>query len=384
MSNISKSTDLTIIAHLPHYKNSNNEFSAYEPYVREIEIWASLFKTITIYTEITHILPKFGIKQLPKNCNVKPIYLKSGSGLKNNLIRLMQIPFASIHIFFIILRADLLHIRGPGITSFIANFINKFLNKKAIVKWATSFDKLPVKSKILNWERKLLLTPPSRTKVLIYGKSNHPNHITFFPVLLSDKELERIEINSTSRNWNEKIRLICVGRLYHLKNFDFVIKALSRFDEKYKDYNWEIWIIGDGEQRKYLEELVIAGSISSKVSFLGSKPFNEVLKYYQQAHIAIMPGMLEGWPKVINEAWATGCIPFVINAGNATYPLSFTDNAGVIFEPDIEAFADELAKLLNKSTAELEEIIKNGKVANHKMTLDKFKEELILVINSLK
>ena len=37
-----KTKTLSIIAHLPH-KKSVNDFYAYEPYVRELEIWSELF-----------------------------------------------------------------------------------------------------------------------------------------------------------------------------------------------------------------------------------------------------------------------------------------------------------------------------------------------------
>lgn len=374
---------LTIIAHLPHYYN-DGKYLAYEPYVREIELWAKLFETVEIYTDVRGAgNPDFGVKTMPDNCEIKPIYMRSGSGLINNALRLIQLPLVFLHVFAILVRADFIQLRSPGSTTFVANILNRLLNKKTIVKWATSFDKIPVKSKILQLERKLLLNPPSNTRVLIYGASNNPRHISFFPALLSTEELNNLADGVKLRKWNDKIKFICVGRMFRFKNFDIAIEGLVHFSKKYPMHDWELYFIGDGEERSKLESMIIEGNISQHVKLLGSLPFDDVLNYYKSAHVAIMPGMFEGWPKVVNEAWATGCIPFVVNVGNATYPFKFNSNSGATFEPNPESFADSLHELLMKAPSDLEKMAINGSIANKEMTLEKFQEKIELLIKSM-
>lgn len=371
---------LVIIAHLYHYKKGDR-FYSYEPYVREIELWSELFDEITIYTDLQkEFKPTFPVKSLPENCIIKDIWMRSGSGLKNNLIRMIQLPFATIRLFFIMRKAEMLHFRSPGITTMISNFLNRFLNKKTIVKWATQFDFIPPLSQSQRFELKLLKNPPSNTKVLIYGKSENPNHVSFFPAIMSKKELDELRLKIQPRDWTGKIRLVSVGRLYRHKNFDTIIEGLTVFSQKYPNHNWEFVMIGDGEERNHIEDLIKKGNLENEVKMLGSRPFDEVLKWYGKSHIAVMPGKYEGWPKVVNEAWATGCIPFVVNYGNAPYPLTFAENSGFSYEANPESFADCLNQIFQKPADELDWIRKNGADANYSMTLEKYKEKINQII----
>lgn len=375
-----KKKSLVIIAHLYHYKK-DGRFYSYEPYVREIELWSDLFDEITIYTDLQkEFKPTFPVKELPENCKVKDIWMRSGSGLKNNLIRMIQLPFATVRLFFILSKAEMLHFRSPGITAMISNFLNRFLNKKTIVKWATQFDFIPPLSQSQRFELKLLKNPPSNTKVLIYGKAEHQNHVSFFPAIMSKEELDELRQKIQPRDWTGKIRLVSVGRLYRHKNFDTIIEGLIVFKQKYPDYDWEFVMIGDGEERNHIEDMIKKGNLENEVKLPGSRPFGEVLEWYGKSHIAVMPGKYEGWPKVVNEAWATGCIPFVVNYGNAPYPLTFAENSGFSYEANPESFADSLNEILQKPADELDRIRKNGADANYSMTLEKFKEKINQII----
>lgn len=373
---------LVIIAHLYHYKK-DGRFYSYEPYVREIELWSDLFDEITIYTDVQKkIRQTVPLKALPENCKVKGVWMRSGPGLKNGVIRLIQMPFATIRLFFILRKADLLHFRSPGITTMISNGLNRFMNKKVIVKWATQFGYIPTLPPSQKFELKLLQNPPSNTKVLIYGKTDHPNHVSFFPATMTKTELDELKQKSGPRDWTGKIRLISVGRLYKDKNFDTIIEGLTVFKRKYPDYNWELVMVGDGEERDSIKNLIKKGNLEAEVKMMGSKPFSEVLDWYGKSHIVIMPGKYEGWPKVINEGWATGCIPFVVNYGNAPYPLTFAKNSGFSYETDPESFADSLNEILQKPAAELDQIRKNGADINYSLTLEKFKEKINQLIHT--
>ncbi len=378
-----KKIRLTIISHTTHFKKKD-EFLAYEPYVREIELWAELFQEIEIYTDVKcKGTPKVPVKPLPNNCIIRNINIQAGPGLLNNIKRLIQLPFATIKIFFIVKNSDFLHLRSPGITTVIANFWNIFLNKKTIVKWATIFEEIPQFSKIQKVELKPLKNPPTNTKVLIYGESLHPNHRPSFPALMSKNEIAKLSKNIEPRDWSGKIRLICVGRMSRFKNFDTVIEGLTEFKIKYPKHNWELIFIGDGEERVKIEDLIKSGNLKNEVILKGSLPFAEVLKWYNKSHIAIMPGKYEGWPKVVNEAWSTGCIPFVVNYGNAVYPFKFSTNAGVTYEPENSSFANKLNELFNMTDNDKNELIFNGGKSNYSMTLEKYKLNINNLINQL-
>jgi glycosyltransferase involved in cell wall biosynthesis len=374
---------LTIIAHLPHYINDNNIHSAYEPYVREIEIWAEIFEVIEIFTDLKGGEPIFVTKELPSNCIVRPIFVKSGPGIINNIIRFLQLPYAIIHILVIILKADILHFRSPGITTFIANIINKFVNKPCIVKWATKFGELPIKNKILKWEYKLLLFPPSKTKVLIYGQGSHRNHISFIPALMRSSEMVNSSDFVLNKPFKQPFKLICVGRMYRYKDFDILIKGLIEFNENFPNYEWNLEFIGDGEEMDKLKSIALNGGIISKINFLGHLPFKQTIRHYIDADISIVPGRFEGWAKVINESWAFGVIPLVIDEGNTAYPIQLSDGAGVDFKNTEGNFVLKLKSIFDSNISDIILMRKKGLTANDKMSLENFKIRLLDVINML-
>jgi glycosyltransferase involved in cell wall biosynthesis len=376
-----KNTRLTIIAHLPHSLENSKWFS-YEPYVREIEIWAEIFNEIEIYTDVPSKKHNWQVKQLPDNCIVKKVFMKSGPGFYSNLLRLFQFPFVFIHIWYIMYNAKILHLRSHGVTTIIANFLNKFLNKKTIVKWATSFSYLPLKSKILKWEYELLLSPPTNTKVLIYANSVSVNHISFFPALFSKIELDNFSLKVNYGKWKvkDKIEFVFVGRLTELKNLGFMIDGFSRID---KSLNWNLTIVGNGPLLNSLKTQVNKLLLFDRICFVGNKTMEETMDYLGNAHFSIIPGIYEGWSKVINESWACETIPVCIDAGNTPYPIKRNARGGILFNNDINNFTETLESLFMLKDSEIEGLIGEGHLENDGVTLESFAIKLEKVIESL-
>jgi glycosyltransferase involved in cell wall biosynthesis len=91
-------------------------------------------------------------------------------------------------------------------------------------------------------------------------------------------------------------RIVTVGRLEKVKGHEFLIKAFAKIDT----LNWELSIVGDGSERKYLESLVKNLNIEHKVIFHGHlKDFNRQLS---EAKIFVLPSLKEGFPNALIEA----------------------------------------------------------------------------------
>ncbi len=66
-------------------------------------------------------------------------------------------------------------------------------------------------------------------------------------------------------------------------------------------------IVGDGKERDSLSKLVANCGIEDKVTFVGSKPYSEMPKYFQMGDIFLFPTLREeGAPLNVLEALATG------------------------------------------------------------------------------
>lgn len=112
-------------------------------------------------------------------------------------------------------------------------------------------------------------------------------------------------------NMIEPINMIYVGRLIWEKGVQVTIKALSKLP---KDIKWRFQIVGDGNYRQNLEELVNRLNLTSRISFLGTR--SDVPQLFNNADIFIhMPIWEEGFGIAIVEAMAAGLVCICANSG---------------------------------------------------------------------
>ena len=378
---MNQNNKLTIVAHLAHHYD-NGEWYSYEPYVREIEIWCDLFEEVSLYTDVRfNFESTLPLKVLPKNCNVIGIKMQAGPGWRNNLLRFVQLPLAFLRVWKVVHQSEFLHLRSIGVTTTMAILLNIFYKKKTIIKWPTIFESIPQMTLIQRFELSLLKKAPRNSFVMVYGKSERTNHVSSFPALFSRDEVEDYMRDLNPRDWSGTINLLCVGRMYKFKNFDFVFDALAYFNSKNPHLKWHLYFVGDGVDRPVLDSIVNNANMTDRVTFLGKLPFQKTIEVYKRSHIAIMPGKYEGWPKVINEAWATGCIPFVVNYGNAVYPLKFSPASSYVFEPNFNSFSEGLHTLIEMKKEERETLLHNARMANSNFCLENYRSHLLEIIN---
>jgi glycosyltransferase involved in cell wall biosynthesis len=86
-----------------------------------------------------------------------------------------------------------------------------------------------------------------------------------------------------------------------------------------------------------------------------------------------MPGVMEGWPKVVVEAWIAGTVPICANAGLLPHLIQPGEN-GFLFEADPASMAVVCKKVIPLSTEVRQAIIENGKKLAKQLSSDSFKE----------
>ena len=97
---------------------------------------------------------------------------------------------------------------------------------------------------------------------------------------------------------NKKI-LLTICRLHYQKDVKTIIKSINLL----KDKDLVLFVVGDGPDRKELEELVNNLNLQEKIKFLGFK--KEVKEVLKDADIFILSTRWEGLPIVVLEAWAS-------------------------------------------------------------------------------
>jgi len=165
-----------------------------------------------------------------------------------------------------------------------------------------------------------------------------------------------IDIHSIQRLAKEKVTLpfpkrgipiiVTFGRLIKRKGFDYLIKA---FHIVRKETPCKLLIIGEGEERTNLEQLVKGLKMEGDIIFLGyqSNPY----KFLSSADVFVFSSLWEGFGNVIVEAMACG-VPVI--ATRCPYGpdeiITHGENGLLVSVGDVKAIAEAILRLLREQT----------------------------------
>ncbi|MBP5621258.1 MAG: glycosyltransferase [Thermoguttaceae bacterium] len=99
-------------------------------------------------------------------------------------------------------------------------------------------------------------------------------------------------------------RLIAVGRLTEQKGFDWLLENARKWLTKDRAKDWELWIVGEGKEKKRLLDIVASQGLETDVFFAGWRADCSVL--VERSDIFLLPSRWEGTPNVLLEAASVG------------------------------------------------------------------------------
>lgn len=156
---------------------------------------------------------------------------------------------------------------------------------------------------------------------------------------------------------NQTPRILFLGRLDYEKHIHNLLKAVAMLPKK---LNTQVEIVGDGGERKNLEDLAMELGIAKQVNFLGHITEEELPKAYERATVFAMPSIAELQSIATMEAMASGRPVVAANAMALPHLVHDGDN-GYLFEPDdVQQFADRLKRILTADQAELDRLSENS------------------------
>jgi glycosyltransferase involved in cell wall biosynthesis len=134
-----------------------------------------------------------------------------------------------------------------------------------------------------------------------------------------------------------------VGRHVERKGFRYLIEAMPAVLERHSQVT--LALVGDGPQRKELEDLAASLGIGNKVRFLG---FRRDIRYVLQSiDIFAVPSLREGLPLTMLEAMAEGR-PTVASAVDGIPTFVHHESTGLLVSPmDPPGLAKALIRLLS-------------------------------------
>lgn len=128
------------------------------------------------------------------------------------------------------------------------------------------------------------------------------NKICPFGYFVEKIDLNKNYFNQYNKCINNKFHFIFIGQLIKRKGVDILLKALSGLKEK----NWVLDIIGDGKERKNIEDLCKTLNLSNHIKFRGITKNVETIEFLKTADLLILPSRFDGWGAVVNEALTCG------------------------------------------------------------------------------
>ena len=138
--------------------------------------------------------------------------------------------------------------------------------------------------------------------------------------------------------------VLAVGRLTYQKGFERLIEAWSLLNDKFPD--WKLVIVGDGEKKEELEQLVVDSSLQDSV-FLKA-PVKDMEQLYREASVIAMTSRYEGLPMILLEAQAYGIpiVSFKCQCGPADIITDGKDGF-LVPEGNVPMMAEKLSMLMS-------------------------------------
>ena len=111
---------------------------------------------------------------------------------------------------------------------------------------------------------------------------------------------------------SEKLELIFVGGLVPYKACDLALRAAVPLLQMGRG---RFTVVGDGPERRGLEELAVSLGIDKLVSFCGKLRHGEIIQRLGAADVLVFPSIHEFGGAVVFEALAMGAVPVVVDFG---------------------------------------------------------------------
>lgn len=186
----------------------------------------------------------------------------------------------------------------------------------------------------------------SKEAQIFYGAPEEKCHISLLTVDLSKYRQEP--------RGEGKGKILYVGSLIERKGVDLLLKALSEVKE-----DFELYLVGDGDEKEHLIELMQGLKPNSRVHFLGHLDRERLLEYYAQCDLFVLPTREDCFALVILEAMCSKLPVICSKYADGAYNLIEDGKNGFVVDPyDQGEFAQKLDLLLKD--AELRKELGSG------------------------
>jgi glycosyltransferase involved in cell wall biosynthesis len=169
----------------------------------------------------------------------------------------------------------------------------------------------------------------------------HNNKISVMYNIISPSVIHKLSQEQIDLEGNE-LTIVSVGRLNVHKGFELAIKSCRELIQAGYLVKW--YIIGEGEERGNLENLIKQNSLQDVVKLIGIK--DNPYPYIKAADIYVQPSRFEGKSIAIDEAKIL-LKPIVVTNFNTAKDQITNNENGLIVEMDPISLSEGIARLID-------------------------------------
>lgn len=187
------------------------------------------------------------------------------------------------------------------------------------------------------------------------------------------KDLSKENIRKRLKIEEDEKIIIFVGTLRPVKGIKYLIKAMKIIRQKNEDAR--LMLIGDGEERAYLENLVKELNLKNYVKFIEKVKNENVPEYMVTSDVFVLPSLSESFGIVNLEAMASG-LPIVTTKVGGLPEVVKDGETGFLVEPKNPEQIAEKALLILEDDELRKRISRNNKEEVRKYSWESVVERL--------
>lgn len=157
-----------------------------------------------------------------------------------------------------------------------------------------------------------------------------------------------------------KLLLCTIGRLVTQKGYDRLLRVHKRLIED--GYDYELWIIGEGNKRNELEKYINDNKLENTVKLLGFK--ENPYKYLNLSDVFVCSSRAEGFSTVASEAVVLGKPIVTVECSGMKELLGENNEYGLVVNNNEEDLLDGIKIIFNSNIQEYykEKSYERGKI----------------------
>ncbi|XOB42182.1 MAG: glycosyltransferase family 4 protein [Candidatus Nealsonbacteria bacterium] len=329
----------------------------YWPVIGGLETWTkNIAERTSNKAEVFAVTGKVKSQPEKENLNQVNIFRTSLFSLTNlSYSSFLYIITALPFIFFKSLsvmkkeKINIIHSQG-----FLSGFLGYLLSKLTKIPYIVTVQRLEQSKSFL---RRLVYNNAkvciaASSKIREYFESINCKNIMVIPNGVDLKRFQNLnrETNRKRLGLKNEFTIITVARLEKVKGIKYLIKALVLLNDKFQSSNvkYKLLIVGDGSERKNLENLTEKLNLQDKIRFLGQIPNEKIPEYLSVADCFVLPSLREGFGIVVLEAMASK-LPVIATKIGGLLDLIENEKTGILVQPkNPEQISKALFKLYSQ------------------------------------